>query len=99
LPDAALGQYQTRTTRYDVTADEDGRLWITVAEQNEALTVAERAGVPAEPDHYELRPDDGDVFGLTDPSGAAVRAVKFVGGDTTGRATFLHASRAAVRTD
>jgi CubicO group peptidase (beta-lactamase class C family) len=92
-----VGHYQTRATRYEVTAD-DGRLWVTVSEQNEALTVAALAGVPGEAGRYELRQHDGDVFVLTDPSGAAVRAAEFLGADTTGRARFLHASRAAART-
>lgn len=94
-----LGRYQTRPTRFEVTADQDGRLWVTVSEHSEALAAAAMAGVPAEPDRYELRQDDGDVFVLTDPAGAAVRAVEFLGADATGRATFLHTGRAAPRTD
>ena len=93
------GRYETRPTRYDVTADEDGRLRVTVSEQNEALTMADLAGVDPEPERYELRQDHGGVFVLTDPSGAAVRAVEFLGADATGRARFLHASRAAARID
>jgi CubicO group peptidase (beta-lactamase class C family) len=97
-PRRYLGHYQTHATRYEVTAD-DRRLWVTVSEQNDALTVAALAGVPGEPARYELRQHDGDVFVLTAPSGAAVRAVEFLGADSTGRARFLHASRAAARTD
>lgn len=93
------GRYETRATRYEVTPDEAGRLRVTVSDLNEALTVAELAGAPSEPESYELRQDGGDVFVLTGPSGAAVRAVEFLGADDTRRARFLHASRAAVRTD
>lgn len=93
------GRYQTRQTRYEVTADEDGLLWVTVSEQNEALTVAATAGVPVEPERYELRQVDGDVFVLTDASGATVRAAEFLGADATGPARFLHTGRAAPRTN
>jgi CubicO group peptidase (beta-lactamase class C family) len=93
------GSYETRQTRLEVTADEDGRLWVDVSEQNEALTVAARAGVPAESERYELRPVDGDVFVLTDASGAGVRAAEFLGANADGTARFLHTgSRAASRT-
>jgi hypothetical protein len=61
--------------------------------------MADLAGVDPEPERYELRQDHGGVFVLTDPSGAAVRAVEFLGADATGRARFLHASRAAARID
>ena len=61
--------------------------------------MAETAGVPVQPERYELNQVDGDVFVLTDPSGAAVRAAAFLGSDATGRARFLHTGRAAPRTD
>ncbi len=94
-----VGRYQTGQTRYEVTADDDRRLWVTVSERNEALRMAATAGVPAEPERYELRQVDGDLFMLTDPSGSAVRTAKFLGADATGRARFLHTGRAAPRTD
>lgn len=97
-PRRYLGRYETRATRYDVMADEDGRIRAAVSDRNEALTMNELAGVLAEPDRYELRRDHGDVFVLVDPSGAAARAVEFLGTDAAGRARFLHASRAAART-
>ena len=100
VPDPAryVGRYQTRPTLGEVTLDEDGRLWLTVSERNEALTIAEAAGVPAEQGRYELRRVDGDTFVLTDSSGAAVQACEFLGADAAGRARFLHRSgRAAAR--
>jgi hypothetical protein len=54
----------------------------------------ETAGVTAEPQQHELRPVGGDTFVLTEPSGAAIQAVEFLGGDATGRARFLHTGRA-----
>ena len=93
-----LGRYQTRPTAHDVTLDEAGRLRLTSSSRNEALTMAETAGVPSSPDRHELRPVGGDTFVLTDPSGVAIRAVEFLGGDAAGRARFLHAGRAAPRT-
>jgi hypothetical protein len=54
--------------------------------------------VPAEAERHELRRHEGDVFVLTDGSGAAVRAVEFLGADASGRARFLHGGRAAART-
>ena len=92
-----LGSYQTRPTVHEVTLDEAGRLWLTSSSRNEALTMAETAGVPSNQDRHELRPVGGDTFVLTDPSGVAVRAVEFLGHDAAGRARFLHAGRAAPR--
>ena len=93
-----VGSYQTRPTVQDVTLDEDGRLWLTSSSRNEALTMAEAAGVPSNPEHHELRPVGGDLFVVTDPSGVAIRAVEFLGRDASGRARFLHSGRAAPRT-
>lgn len=98
-PRRYLGRYQTRPTVQEVTLDDDGRLWLTVSERNEALTMAETAGIPVHPQRYELRQVQGDTFALTDPSGAAVGACEFIGTDATGRARFLHTGRAAPRTD
>lgn len=98
-PRRYLGNYQTRTTLYEVTLDADDRLWLTVSDRNEALTMAETAGVPVDPRRYELRQSDGDVFVLTDPSGVAVGVREFLGTDAAGRARFLHTGRAAPRTD
>ena len=96
-PERYVGRYQTRPTLSEVTLDQDGRLWLTVSERNEALTMAEAAGVPAGRNRYELRQADGDIFVLTDSSGAAVQAGEFLGG--AGRARFLHCGgRAAPRT-
>lgn len=98
-PRRYVGHYQTRQTVYRVTADEDGLLRVTVSEHNEALAMAATAGAPVEPERYELRQVDGDIFVLTDPAGTAVRAAAFLGADATGRARFLHTGRAAPRTD
>jgi CubicO group peptidase (beta-lactamase class C family) len=101
VPDAGryLGRYQTRVTLNEVTLDEDDRLWLTVSERNEALSMAETAGVPVDPQRYELHKVDGDIFVLTDQSGATVGVREFLGTDATGRARFLHTGRAAPRTD
>jgi hypothetical protein len=97
-PERYVGRYQTRPTLSEVTLDQDGRLWLTVSERNEALAMAEAAGIPAGRDRYELRRVDGDVFVLTDSPGAAVQAGEFLG--AADRARFLHCSgRAAPRTD
>jgi CubicO group peptidase (beta-lactamase class C family) len=97
-PERYVGRYQTRPSQREVTVDEDGRLWLTVTQRNEALTMAEAAGVPVETDRYEMRPVDGDVFVLTDSSGTTVQVVEFLG--AADRARFLHiGGRAAPRTD
>jgi hypothetical protein len=99
-PERYVGRYQTRPTLGEVTLDEDGRLWLTVSERNEALSMAATAGIPVEPDRYELRQVDGDLFVLTDSSGAAVQAGEFLDADAGRRARFLHhGGRAAARTD
>lgn len=98
-PRRYVGNYQTRQTLYEVTADEDGLLRVTVSGHNEALAMAAAAGAPVEPERYELRQVDGDIFVLTDPSGTAVQAAAFLGADAIGRARFLHTGRAAPRTD
>jgi CubicO group peptidase (beta-lactamase class C family) len=97
-PERYIGRYQTRSTLGEVTPDEHGRLWLTVSDRNEALTMADAAGAPAEPDRYELRQADGDIFVLTDSSGAAVQSCEFLG--AARRARFLHlGGRAVPRTD
>jgi CubicO group peptidase (beta-lactamase class C family) len=89
-PKRYVGRYETRPRVAEVTLDEDGRLWLTASERNEALTMAEAAGIPVEADRYELRQVDGDTFVLIDSSGTAVRAVEFLG--AADRAAFLHSS-------
>ena len=71
-----LGRYQSRVVLQDVTVDEAGRLWLTSSSRNEAVTMAETAGVASDPERYELRPVGGDVFVLTDSSGVARRPVE-----------------------
>jgi hypothetical protein len=97
-PGRYLGQYQTRTNTYEVTLDADDRLWLTVSDRNEALTMAETAGVTAEPRRYELRPFEGDTFVLIGEAEIPVGVREFVGSDDAGRARFLHTGRAAPRT-
>lgn len=92
-----LGRYETRTTLLDVLRDDDGCLWLTESERNEALAMAEAAGVAAEPQRNELRPVSDNLFMLVDPSGMPIGAVEFVGEDATGRARLLHTGRAAPR--
>jgi CubicO group peptidase (beta-lactamase class C family) len=96
-PRRYLGTYQTRVARHDVTLEGDGRLWLAESPRNEALTMADTAGVSVEPRRHELRPVGGDTFVRTDPSGKATGAVKFLGADAAGRAQFLHTGRAAPR--
>jgi CubicO group peptidase (beta-lactamase class C family) len=98
-PRRYLGRYQTRRSRLEVALDEHSHLWLTESPRNEALTMARTAGVTAEPQRHRLRPVDGDTFVLTEPSGAAIRAVEFLGRDAAGRARFLHTGRAAPRID
>jgi hypothetical protein len=93
------GCYQTHQTRYEVSADEDGLLWAAMSERHEALTMTKAAGLPLEPEGYELRQVDRDVFVLIDPSGTTVHAAEFLGSEDAGRATYLHTGRAAPRTD
>jgi hypothetical protein len=97
-PRRYIGRYETRQIRFEVTVD-NGRLWIAMYEQNEALMVAAKAGLPASSERYELRQFDGDVFLLTDDSGKSVRGAEFLGADADGAAEFLYTgSRAAART-
>jgi CubicO group peptidase (beta-lactamase class C family) len=98
-PRRYLGRFETRQTVHDVTLDRDGRLWVTVAERNELLAMAERAGVPSNPERHELRPAGADTFILVDESGISRQAVEFLNSDSSGQAQFLHAGRAAKRTN
>jgi hypothetical protein len=74
------------------------RARVTVAERNELLAMAERAGVPGNPERHELRPVGADTFVLVDESGISRQAVEFLNSDGSGRAQFLHTGRAATRT-
>jgi len=94
-----VGRYRTRTDLYDVTLEDEGRLWLTTSEHNEALSMAHAAGVTTEPKRHELQLVGRDAFVLTSPSGAGGRTVQFLGDDSTGRARFLHTGRAAPRAD
>jgi CubicO group peptidase (beta-lactamase class C family) len=96
-PRRYTGCYQSRAACCEVTVDTSGRLWLTRTERHEALAMAETAGAPTEPERCELRQADGDLFVLTDPSGAAILAAEFLG--PPGPAQFFHlAGRAAPRT-
>jgi len=94
-PERYVGRYETRPARSEVTLDQDGGLWLTVSERNEALTMAEAAGVPAGRYRYELRQVDGDIFVLTDSSGTAVQAGEFLG--AAGPARYIHCGGRAAR--
>jgi CubicO group peptidase (beta-lactamase class C family) len=98
-PERYVGRYETRPDVHEVTRDEEGRLWLTSSSRNEALTMAETAGVASDPERRELRPAGGDLFVPTDPSGVARPAIEFLGRDGTGRARFLHNGRAAPRAE
>lgn len=98
-PDRYVGRYETGTARNDVTIDADGRLWLTMTDRGEAVTLATRAGVPDESDGGELRQVDGDLFVLTDDTGASRSLVEFLETDTSDRARFLHTGRAVPRVD
>jgi hypothetical protein len=96
-PERYVGRYETRPKLAEVTLDEDNRLWVTASERNEALIMAEAAGIAVETSRHELRQVEGDTFVLIDSSGAAVQAVEFLG--AADRAAFLHSSgRAIART-
>ena len=94
-----LGRYETRVALNEVTLDGEGRVWLAVSDQNEALDMATAAGVPASRHKYELRQLPGDTVMLMDQSGTPRQAAEFLGADATGRARFLHTGRAAPRTD
>ena len=98
-PERYLGRYETRPVVHEVTRDDEGRLWLTSSSRNEALTMAETAGVASDPERRELRPAGGDIFVPTDPSGVARPAIEFLGRDASGRARFLHNGRAAPRSE
>ncbi len=93
------GRYQDRVVRNEVTADDDGRLWLTRSDRNEAIAMFERAGIVPESERHELRRLDANTFVTIDDSGAVGRTVEFVGGDAAGRARFLHTGRAVPRVE
>ncbi|MDN5851861.1 MAG: beta-lactamase family protein [Actinomycetia bacterium] len=97
-PHRYVGRYETGVARHDVTVDADGRLWLTVSDRGDAVTLAERAGIPDESDRGELRQVDGDLFVRTDGTGTSRSLVEFLETDATSRARFLHTGRAAPRT-
>lgn len=97
-PKPYLGRYQTHVVRHEVTQGADGRLWLDTSPLNEALTMAEAAGVAIPPERYEMRPSGDGTFVLTDTSGDAVQVVAFIDRDDADRARLLHSGRAAPRT-
>lgn len=91
-PAPYVGRYGLRNEVSEVTADADGRLWLTRTERDEAVAVATRAGEVLTPVTVELRRLEGEQFVRVDANGDAAGRVEFVEG---GR--FLHNGRAAPR--
>ena len=98
-PSRYAGRYQDRVVRNDVVLDDDGRLWLTRSDRNEALAMVERAGMVSESERNELRRLAANTFVTIDDSGAAARTVEFVGTDADGRARLLHTGRAVPRVE
>lgn len=97
-PGRYVGKYENRTSAYEVTLDEAGRLRVTFRRRNEALSMFERAGVATSPGRFELLPLRGDSFLLVDESGSGRQAIEFFDVDPTRGARILHHSgRAAAR--
>ncbi|MGH9172153.1 MAG: hypothetical protein ACRD0Z_14990 [Acidimicrobiales bacterium] len=94
-PEWFAGRYETRRTRGDVFLDEDGRLWLTVEERNEARAKAEAAGIPLQPQRHGLRWVGGDTFVVVDSSGATVQECRFL--TAADEARFLHLGGRAAR--
>jgi hypothetical protein len=84
-------------SRAEVTVDDGGTLWLRRSDRNEAVAMLERGGTISESERTELRRLDADMFVQIDESGAAGRAVAFLGTDSAGRARFLHSGRAVPR--
>lgn len=101
-PERWVGRYETRVSRYEVSASADGRLWVEQSWQHEGLDLSARAGLASATARHELRPveeDRGQFVKIAKESGGAAGHLHFVGRDPAGRARFLHTGRAVPRVD
>jgi CubicO group peptidase (beta-lactamase class C family) len=93
------GRYALRNRTAEVTADDEGRLWLDQREINEAREMIARAGTYDQPQLVELRRLDGDRFVRISEDGGSAGVVEFLDADPAGRARYLHTGRAAPRFD
>lgn len=85
------GRYEADIVAYEVTADEDGRLWLSMTPRGPLS----EAGIP--PERYEIVRLRGDTFVSAQPRGGMYQPVAFMDFDADDRATFLHQGRATPR--
>jgi hypothetical protein len=90
-PHPYVGRYHADIVHYVVSADEPGRLWLTMTPRG---PLAE-AGLPTE--RYEIVRLRGETFVSAEPRNGLHQPVAFMDFDATGRATFLHQGRATPR--
>lgn len=86
-----VGRYEADIVAYEVTADEDGRLWLSMTPRG---PIAE-AGIP--PERYEIVRLRGETFVSVQPRGGMHQPVALMDFDADDRATFLHQGRATPR--
>ncbi len=96
-PEPFLGRYSTRQVRHDVSADAEGRLWLTSEARHEAAAMNEAAGFAPSVDRSEIRRLTRDTFAVIDGQGQTARTVTFLEPGRDGRFRLLATDRAAVR--
>lgn len=90
-PHPYVGRYAADIVVYEVSADEPGRLWLTMTPRGPLS----EAGLP--PERYEIVRLRGETFVSAQPQGGIHQPVAFMDFDSAGRATFLHQGRAIPR--
>ncbi|HEX9336480.1 MAG TPA: serine hydrolase domain-containing protein [Pseudonocardiaceae bacterium] len=83
-----VGTYSSRLSDLAVAQDEDGRIWLTVTPKGLSLELGHKV------ERWEVVAFDDDVLITAEPEGGVYEPMAFVGDDGTGRALYLHTSRA-----
>ncbi|GLY32570.1 serine hydrolase [Kineosporia sp. NBRC 101731] len=96
-PEPFLGGYSTRQFRFEVTSDDEGRLWLTRESRNETVTMDRLAGVATVVDRREIRPLEHNTFVSMGEDGVAVGTYTFLEPGDNGRFRFLANDRVAAR--
>ncbi|GAB6899222.1 serine hydrolase domain-containing protein [Kineosporia succinea] len=96
-PEAFVGRYRNRQNHFEVTQDDDGRLWVTDTPRNETVSMALLAGTTASTARRELRPLNGDAFAVIGDGGQAAGQVSFLDQGSDGRFRLYATTRVAVR--
>ncbi|HEY3610769.1 MAG TPA: serine hydrolase domain-containing protein [Pseudonocardiaceae bacterium] len=87
------GTYSSRLSDLTVTQDEDGRIWLTVTPKGLSAELGQQV------ERWELVAFEHDTLITAQPERGVHTPYAFLGDDGTGRARYLHTSRANRRVD